>query len=169
MDSFNGILATMWHINPPQATFSILNAIHTRLCFVLRYFVRLAHWGRDKMAAILLLADIFKCIFEWTYLDFDWNVAEVCFWVSNSQYSSVLQMTALRWPGDKMLSESMIVWLPVFGIQYYKVFGLNNLNEHWYIRGIHGPLTRYVNLRVAHAPGIPGTFSPPSTSKETAI
>ena len=26
----------------------------------------------------------------------------------------------------------------------------------------HGPLPRYVNLRVAHAPGMPGTFSPPS-------
>ena len=25
----------------------------------------------------------------------------------------------------------------------------------------HGPPARYVNLRVAHAPGIPGTFSPP--------
>ena len=25
----------------------------------------------------------------------------------------------------------------------------------------HGPLARYVNLRVAHAPGMPGTFSPP--------
>ena len=25
----------------------------------------------------------------------------------------------------------------------------------------HGPLTRNVNLRVAHAPGLPGTFSPP--------
>ena len=27
----------------------------------------------------------------------------------------------------------------------------------------HGPLTRYVKLRVAHAPGMPGTFSPPPT------
>ena len=26
----------------------------------------------------------------------------------------------------------------------------------------HGPLTRYAKLRVAHAPGMPGTFSPPS-------
>ena len=26
---------------------------------------------------------------------------------------------------------------------------------------IHGPLARYVILRVAHAPGMPGTFSPP--------
>ena len=25
----------------------------------------------------------------------------------------------------------------------------------------HGPLTRYVKLRVAHVPGMPGTFSPP--------
>ena len=34
--------------------------------------------------------------------------------------------------------------------------------------GIHGPLTRYVKLGIAHAPGMPGTFSPPPTSKETA-
>ena len=32
----------------------------------------------------------------------------------------------------------------------------------------HGSLTRYVNLWVAHAPGMPGTFSPPPTSKDTA-
>ena len=32
----------------------------------------------------------------------------------------------------------------------------------------HGPLTRYVKLRVAHAPGMPGTFPSPSKSKETA-
>ena len=25
----------------------------------------------------------------------------------------------------------------------------------------HGPLARYVYLRVAHAPGVPGTFSAP--------
>ena len=30
-----------------------------------------------------------------------------------------------------------------------------------FISFINGPLTRYVNLRVAHAPGMPGTFSPP--------
>ena len=29
------------------------------------------------------------------------------------------------------------------------------------IMGRHGPLTRYAKLRVAHAPGMPGTFSPP--------
>ena len=34
---------------------------------------------------------------------------------------------------------------------------------------VHGPLTRYVKLWVAHAPGMPGTFFPPPTSKETGI
>ena len=29
----------------------------------------------------------------------------------------------------------------------------------------NGPLTRYVKLRVAHAPGMPGTFSPPPDFK----
>ena len=32
----------------------------------------------------------------------------------------------------------------------------------------HGPLTIYVKLRNVHAPEMPGTFSPPPTSKETA-
>ena len=31
----------------------------------------------------------------------------------------------------------------------------------------HGPLTRYVQVWVAHAPGMPGTFSPSPTSKES--
>ena len=31
----------------------------------------------------------------------------------------------------------------------------------------YGPLTRYKKLQVAHAPGMPGTFSPPPISKET--
>ena len=30
-----------------------------------------------------------------------------------------------------------------------------------------GPLTRYVKLWIAHALGVPGRFSPPTTSKET--
>ena len=32
----------------------------------------------------------------------------------------------------------------------------------------HGPLARYVEFKVAHAPGMPGTFSPLPTSNETA-
>ena len=34
---------------------------------------------------------------------------------------------------------------------------------------IHGPLTRYVKLQVAHAPGMPGTFSPAADFKENRL
>ena len=37
-------------------------------------------------------------------------------------------------------------------------------NKLKHSRLIHGPLARYVKLRVTHAPGMPGTFSPPPTS-----
>ena len=33
----------------------------------------------------------------------------------------------------------------------------------------HGPLTRDVKLRIAHAPGMLGTFSPPSTSRKPLV
>ena len=38
-----------------------------------------------------------------------------------------------------------------------KTFFVTPFRTFW----LHGPLARYVKLRVAHAPGIPGTFSPP--------
>ena len=31
----------------------------------------------------------------------------------------------------------------------------------------NGPFTNYIKFRGAHAPGMPGTVSPPPTSKET--
>ena len=34
-----------------------------------------------------------------------------------------------------------------------------NVSRKVRVSGGHGPLTRYVKLRVAHVPGIPGTFS----------
>ena len=43
------------------------------------------------------------------------------------------------------------------------------INHHYYSMGFglghYGPLTRYVTLRVAHAPGMPGTFSPTADVK----
>ena len=34
----------------------------------------------------------------------------------------------------------------------------------WLESSMHGPLTRYAKLRVAHAPRMPGTFPPPTVS-----
>ena len=36
-----------------------------------------------------------------------------------------------------------------------------DFTENWMLLRNHGPLARYVKFRVAHAPGMPGTFSPP--------
>ena len=48
--------------------------------------------------------------------------------------------------------------------------GHNDLGQIWLSKDLlHGPLDRYAKSRVAHAPGMPGTFSPPPTSKKTAI
>ena len=46
-----------------------------------------------------------------------------------------------------MHHNSLLIWRII-----YNFSGL----PHWY-----GPLTRYVKSRFAHAPGMPGTFSPP--------
>ena len=40
--------------------------------------------------------------------------------------------------------------------------GMRSTRINWaYLLCGYGPLARYVKLRVAHAPGMPGTFSPP--------
>ena len=40
----------------------------------------------------------------------------------------------------------------------------NQVDKHWILHVLYclyGPLARYIKLRVAHAPGMPGTFTPP--------
>ena len=51
------------------------------------------------------------------------------------------------------------------------VCGYQHIHIHLHVYMIHTsyrPFTRCVKLWVPHAPGMPGTFSPPPTSKETA-
>ena len=45
--------------------------------------------------------------------------------------------------------------------------GFPTHSERWKTQISHGLLIRYTKLRVAHAPGMPGTFSLPLISKET--
>ena len=56
--------------------------------------------------------------------------------------------------------------------RYNLEWAIEAINVYWMHNGtricggvvdemVHGPLARYVKLRVAHAPGMPGTFSPP--------
>ena len=39
------------------------------------------------------------------------------------------------------------------------------IDTRWEVNSANGPLTRYVKLQVAHAPGMPGTFSPAADFK----
>ena len=43
--------------------------------------------------------------------------------------------------------------------QFFPVIKYYTQSNWWCV--LYGPLIRYVKLRVAHAPGMPGTFSPP--------
>ena len=47
------------------------------------------------------------------------------------------------------------VYKATHAVTFCKLARREKKSRHW-------PLTRYVKLRVAHAPGIPGTFSPPT-------
>ena len=53
-------------------------------------------------------------------------------------------------------------------IEKYRCISAGDDASLYFILIRHGPLTIYIHLRGAHAPGTPGTFSPPPTSKETA-
>ena len=53
----------------------------------------------------------------------------------------------------------------IFAMYSYKVWLCSLVNFTAKCKPRHGPLTRYVTLRVAHAPGMPGTFSLTADSK----
>ena len=66
----------------------------------------------------------------------------------NQVHSS--QLLGLEWTGEKLFTVSSYT---------------EDISPAW---SRHGPLIRYVKLAVAHAPGMPGMFSPPPTTRETA-
>ena len=53
-------------------------------------------------------------------------------------------------------------------VKHLSCWTLKTRERPWWSHCRHGPLTRYAKSRVAHTAGMPGTFSPPPTSKETA-
>ena len=68
---------------------------------------------------------------------------------------------------DKLVDDNPIfsedqdrIWQPEHGFVSENIWILICVSIEYYLS--HGPLTRYVTLRVAHAPGMPGTFSPPT-------
>ena len=80
-----------------------------------------------------------------------WNLPSIfrsSLWNSKKQ-TSVISSCAWRidLPGEPKHQSFIVVWWPLLGLQL--------------VPPQYGPLARYVKLRVAYAPGILGTFSPP--------
>ena len=64
---------------------------------------------------------------------------------------------------------SKFFWLVLYSYRCMPYFQLDKEGQNYMIvRCCHKPPARYVKFGVAHAPGMPRTFSPPLTSKETA-
>ena len=53
------------------------------------------------------------------------------------------------------------LWLPSSGEWIQRFMHVSNIWTVTQSHVAHGPLARYVKLWVTHAPGLPGTFSPP--------
>ena len=60
--------------------------------------------------------------------------------------------------GDTYLD---VLWTVKRAFAYMYLWGWSVWMYIFILMSYHGPLARYVKLRVAHAPGMSGTFSPP--------
>ena len=95
----------------------------------------------------------------WGFLQFSGNgwggSTVIMFWPGHC----IIERRPIAQPSVIPYSKTNIFW------HYIWLYSCQNAIKK---RSRDGPFTRYVELRVAHAPGMPGTFSPPLTSKETA-
>ena len=116
--------------------------------------------------------DLGKCKIWWMFLVQVWSPSLYDIGHINrfifcmGDLTSILRGSFLRFSTKadykrSCLGSTLCSWY--FHCQCNEIFERQIDTCEWY-----GPLTRYVKLPVAHAPGMPGTFSPQPTSKETA-
>ena len=99
---------------------------------------------------------LLSLVFTFAYIDY-----------SLCQIWSVYMQNLLRlWPFQNMLVPGFPRGWSVAKHFWWVYIPVVSRQDRQTIR--HGPLTRYAKLQVAHAPGMPGTFSPPPISNETA-
>ena len=89
-----------------------------------------------------------------------------------------LKISSAKWrpfcPGRDELTHVVIVWFSGVSCSLYPVavFAQISMTVAKRILSLmksNGPLTRYVKLRVVHAPGMPGTFFPPTRVSDQAM
>ena len=75
-------------------------------------------------------------------------------------FSCFMLFSIQIWTSVTHILESALtgIAMPVASEVIWRLWANKSLE---FTKKYHGPLTRYVKLRVAHAPGMPGTFSPP--------
>ena len=118
---------------------------------------------------------IYIYVYNATTLRMRWASYGVCFVrTTYPMLVSLLQQLVVINVFHLLVFLGSIEPLPHWTIVYPHYFEaiLNDLDNtvitEWH-KTQHGPLTRYAKLRVAHAPGRPGTFSLPPTAKEPLV
>ena len=91
------------------------------------------------------------------------HVPMICLITGLGQWLAACWVQTVTWTTANLLS--IWSWIANFGeiwmaLRNKKTFTKSDAKMAFTIH-YHGPFTRYVKLRVAHAPGMPGTFSPP--------
>ena len=68
----------------------------------------------------------------------------------------LIQLKQIHWKKEKLTNNKKKHVIDIITYTRYAY-------HHFLFHGVklYGPLTKYVKLRVAHVPGMPGTFSPP--------
>ena len=139
-------------------------------CLPLQYFdiILLTHWGRVTHICVSKLTTIGSDngLSPWPaqshYLNQCWDIVHWApvnklQWNFNQNSYLFIQENAFK-----------IVVCEMMSISSRPRYGTPLVSKHIFINRFNGPLTRYVKLRVAHAPGMPGALSSPPTSKENA-
>ena len=95
------------------------------------------------------------------------NVTRKDFHMVRAQHMLLVWYIHINWMPNNVV---VLMLHLIFEIKYLKfkkkkIWILENTDD---TNPTHGPLTRYVKLRILHALGMPGTLSPPPTSTETA-
>ena len=154
---------------PPRGTFSSQHPNETSgayfrkvLSVLTRYCDVTRNAGIVTSSSPIVLA---RTNYHWQlHKELDWNAIILSRWlwshrVTLRPFSSII-IKSFKFDGNHSCS----YWVNELELETLHLIKIHFTK--WY--AYHGPLTRYAKLRVEHAPGMPGTFSPSPTSEETA-
>ena len=97
----------------------------------------------------------------------DWGQSsDNCIWIF-CHYLYVIYVDHFQNKHDSILTWVAQGWWSTRPVAPVSHLDLRTVDMPYTQIRVHGPLTRHLKLRVAHAPGMPGTFSPPTRVSDT--